>query len=251
MAATPLVLLHPYPVDAGFWDPVRALLRPGRPVLAPEAPGFGAAPAEPGWTVTGYADAVAARIADWAPGGRAAVCGLSLGGYVALAIAARHPERLSALVLADTRAEPDDDAALAARADGIARIEMEGTVGYLRDFLPRAVSPAAAPEARAALAALAGRQPAGALCDALRALAGRVDRRPDLPAVACPALVIVGEDDAATPPAAARVIADGIPDARLEIIPAAGHMTALERPERFAALLEEHLAPTGRDPGDV
>lgn len=242
MATAPLVLLHPYPVDAGFWDPVRALLAPGRPVLAPEAPGFGSATPEAGWTVTGYADAVAARIADWAPGGRAAVCGLSLGGYVALAIAARHPERLSALVLADTRAEPDDDAALAARADGIARIEAEGAEGYLRDFLPRVVSPRAAPEVREALARLAGRQPAAALCDALRALAGRVDRRPDLGAVSCPALVVVGEDDAATPPAVARVMADGIPGARMEVVPGAGHMTALERPAAFAALLEGHLA---------
>lgn len=251
MAVTPLVLLHPYPVDAGFWDPVRALLHPGRPVLAPEAPGFGAAPAEPGWTVSGYADGVAARIAEWAPGGRAAVCGLSLGGYVALAIAARNPGRLAALVLADTRAEPDDDTALAGRADGIARLEAEGSAGYLADFLPRVVSPAASREARDALALIAGRQPATALCDALRALAGRVDRRPDLPAVTCPALVIVGEDDAATPPAVARVMADGIPGARLEIIDGAGHMTALERPDRFAALLERHLAAVDGGAGDV
>ncbi|MFN8123632.1 MAG: alpha/beta fold hydrolase [Thermoleophilia bacterium] len=243
MALTPLVLLHPYPVDAGFWDPVRALLRPERPVLTPEAPGFGAAAPEPGWTVTGYADAVAGRIAEWAPGGRAAVCGLSLGGYVALAIAARHPGLLAALVLADTRAEPDDDTALAGRADGIARIEIEGADGYLRDFLPRVVSPSAPDAPRGALAALAGRQPPGTLCDALRALAGRVDRRPDLPSVACPTLVVVGEDDAATPPAVARVMADGIPGARLAVVPGAGPMTALERPDAFAALVEEHLAP--------
>ena len=242
MPTTPLVLLHPYPVDAGFWDPVRAQLHPGRAVLAPDAPGFGAAAPEAGWTVAGYADAVAERIGAWAPGGRAAVCGLSLGGYVALAIAARHPERLAALVLADTRAEPDDDAALAARADGIARIEAEGPEGYLRDFLPRVVSPVADAATREALADLAGRQTGAALCDALRALAGRVDRRPDLPSVACPALVIVGADDAATPPAVARVMADGIPGARMEVVPEAGHMTALERPEVFAALVEGHLA---------
>jgi pimeloyl-ACP methyl ester carboxylesterase len=246
MATTPLVLLHPYPLDAAFWDPVRERLRPGRAVLAPDAPGFGTAPAEPDWTIAGYADAVAERIAAWAPGGRAAVCGLSMGGYTALALAARHPGVLAGVALADTRAEPDDDAALEARADGIARIEAEGTAGYLTGFLPRTVAPEAESHVREVLAAIAGRQPPHALTAALRALAGRVDRRPDLGAVTCPALVVVGEHDALTPPAAARVLADGIAGATLEVVGGAGHMAALERPDVFADLLEGWLATVDR-----
>ncbi len=246
MATTPLVLLHPYPLDASFWDRLRERLSPGRPVLALDAPGFGAAAPEAEWTISGYADAVAARIAAWAPGGRAAVCGLSMGGYTALALAARHPGALAGLALADTRAEPDDDAALEARADGIARIEAEGTGAYLAAFLPRVVAPQAADEVRDALAGIAARQPASALTAALRALAGRVDRRPDLGAVTCPALVVVGEHDVLTPPSAARVLAEGIPGATLAILPGAGHMSALERPDAFAALLEGWLTAVDR-----
>lgn len=240
--STPLVLLHPFPADATFWDPLLTHMQGGRPVLRPEAPGFGDAPRRDGWSIADTADDVARHLAAWAPGGRAVVMGLSMGGYIALALVSRHPETVAGLVLADTRAEPDDDAALATRADAIARIEAEGTAQYLAAFLPRLLAPDADHHTRDALAAIAARQAPHALTGALRALAGRVDRRPDLPAVACPTLVMVGEHDAVTPHAAARVMADGIPGARLEVVAEAGHMTALERPEAVALLVERHLA---------
>lgn len=100
-----LVLLHPFPLDAGFWNAVRPALSADRPVVACEFPGLGSAPMAEEPSVDGFADSVAATIAAECPQGRAVVCGLSLGGYVALALAARHPERVAALVLADTRAE--------------------------------------------------------------------------------------------------------------------------------------------------
>jgi pimeloyl-ACP methyl ester carboxylesterase len=241
-ARPPLVLLHPYPVDASFWDPLRDRLRTGAEVLVHEAPGFGSAPRRPGWSIADLADEVAARIGAEAPGGRAVVCGLSMGGYAALALAARAPERLAGLVLCDTRAEADDAATRAAREDAAASIRAEGTAAYLAGALPRLLSPAAGAAVRGRLAEIAGRQSPGALVDALAALAGRPDRRGDLPGVGCPALVIVGEDDAPTPPAAARVIAAGIPGARLEVLPDAGHMTALERPAETAALIDDFMA---------
>lgn len=241
----PLVLLHPYPTDATFWDAMRPHLRAGRPVLTPEVPGAGAAPADPDWTITGMADEVARRIAGWAPHGRAVVMGVSMGGYVAQALVARHPERVCGLVLADTRAEADDDAALAARADAIARVEADGPAAYLADFLPRLLAPDADRGVRDALAAIAGRQTPASITSALRALAGRVDRRPDLPAVACPTLVLVGSEDAVTPPAAARLIAELVPGAQLHTLAGAGHMSPLERPAEVAALTEQFLASHG------
>ena len=108
---TPLVLLHPYPTDAGYWEPMRAHLSAHRPVLCPQVP-------HDEWTVPGMAARVAADIREWSPTGTAALMGLSMGGYIALSVAAEHPECLLALVLADTRAEADDDAARAARAAG-------------------------------------------------------------------------------------------------------------------------------------
>ena len=96
-----IVLLHPFPVDHRFWDDVTPVLEAaGHEVMAPDLPGFGASPPWPGWTMDEAAD----RLAPAIPPG-AVVAGLSMGGYLAQAIVARHPDRVGRLVLADTRAE--------------------------------------------------------------------------------------------------------------------------------------------------
>lgn len=235
-----LVLLHPFPADARFWEPVTSLLDPGVRVLAPDAPGFGGRPASRGWAIADWADEVAGAIA--AEGGAAVVAGLSMGGYAALALAARHPEVVRGLLLADTRAEADDDTVRAGRSDAIAAIAADGLEVWLEGFLPRLLSPAPDPAARARLHEIASRQPPAAVRDALRALAARPDRRPGLAAIRVPTLVVVGADDVPTPVAAAEVMRDGIPGARMEVVPGAGHMTALERPDAFAAALGTLLA---------
>ncbi len=110
-ATTPLVLLHPYPTDATFWSRFRNALGSARPIIAPDAPGFGDAEPQDGWSIASAAEAVAELIAMASPGGSADVMGLSMGGYTALALAVRHPERVTALILADTRAGADGPAA--------------------------------------------------------------------------------------------------------------------------------------------
>jgi len=240
-ATTPLVLLHPYPADAAFWDRFRASLRGTRTIIAPDAPGFGVAAPQPAWTIAGAADDLAVLIARATPRGTADVMGLSLGGYTALALAVRRPGRVAGLILADTRAGADDPAALQARQDAIAAVRSGGRADYLAGLLPRLVADTATREVRDELAACAARQPDAALIDALGALAGRADRRPDLAGIAHPTLVIVGSEDGVTPPAAARELADGIPGARLVEVPAAGHLSALERPDRVAEAVTRFL----------
>jgi pimeloyl-ACP methyl ester carboxylesterase len=240
-ATPPLVLLHPYPADATFWNRFRCALGGTREIITPEAPGFGTAAPEVGWTIAHAADAVALRISDGAPHGVAYVMGLSMGGYTALALAARHPERVSALILADTRAEADDPATRRARYHAAAVVAGGGRDEYLSGLLPRLVAADVSGDVRDELAACAGRQSSEALIGALAALAGRPDRRRDLAHLALPTLVVVGSEDLVTPPAAARVLADGIPDARLAEIPGAGHLTALERPHEVAELVAGFL----------
>lgn len=238
--ATTLVLLHPFPLDARFWEPVRPALAASRPVITPDFPGLGSAPAAAPVTVDGAADALAERIAREVPGGRAAVCGLSLGGYVALALVARHPERVAALVLADTRAEPDTPDAAAGRHASAAAVRAGGTGPFLDEFVPRLVAEGHA-EARDAARAIADAQSPEGVAAALEALAGRADRRPDLPAVAAPTLVVVGADDALTPPDRSEALAAAIPGAELVVIPRSGHLSALERPDAFVAAVGAFL----------
>lgn len=237
----PVVLLHPFPLDARFWEPVAAALARDRPVITADFPGLGSAPPDDPPSVARFADAVAARIAEETPEGRAVVCGLSLGGYAALALAARRPGAVAALVLADTRAEPDTAEAAIARLEAARAIRAGGLPAFLDDFVPRLVPPDDA-ASRAAARALADDQRPEGVAGALEALAGRPDRRPDLAAMAVPALVVVGSEDGITPPVLSEGLAAGLPDAELVVMEGAGHLTALERPAEFTAIVRDFLA---------
>ncbi len=238
---TALILLHPFPLDAGFWSAVRPALAADRAVIACEFPGLGAAQLVEEPSVDAFADSVAEVIATEAPRGRAAVCGLSLGGYAALALAARHPERVAALVLADTRAEDDTPEARAGRRAAAARVRAEGAAGFLDEFVPRLVAPGDLASLGAARA-IADAQQHEAIARALEALGGRTDRRPYLPAMTMPALVIAGSEDVLTPVSCSETMVAGLPDAELAVIRGAGHLTALERPEAFSDAVREFLA---------
>ena len=228
-----IVLLHPFPVDHTFWDEVAPVLEAaGHRVSTPDLPGFGARPEEPDWTM----DAEAGRLAGEIPAG-AIVVGLSMGGYLVLALLARHPQVVSALVLADTRAEGEPPEGLEARRATAEGLRASGTGTFLEAFIPRAMWPGAAPSAVARLQHVAGAQSAGAMADATMAIAGRADHLGLLPAIRVPTLVVVGEHDAVTPPAVATAMAASIPGARLAVMGGAGHMTALEHPAEFADLV--------------
>ena len=148
---------------------------------------------------------------------------------------------MAALVLADTRAEADTPEAAEGRHRSAAQVRAGGTAG-----LPRRLHAAPGRAGRRRRARRGPRdrrrQDPEAVARALEALAGRADRRGDLAGIAAPALVIVGSEDALTPPPFAETLAAGLPDAELVVIPGAGHLTALERPAEFAAAVRSFLS---------
>ena len=234
------MLLHPFPMDASFWGPMWRELAADVTLLTPEFPGFGAEPLAGSPSIEAFADDVADAIrAEEA--GPATVVGLSLGGYVALAIAVRHPDVVASLVLANTRAEAEDGAGRRGREAAIDTIRIDGLDTFLATLLPRLLGPDASPEAWEAADASAGGQDPDAVCSALEALRDRPDRRGDLAAIAVPTIVVAGADDAVTPLESARALAAGIPGATLEVIESAGHLSALERPVAFAAVVAAAL----------
>lgn len=237
---TPLVLLHAFPLDARMWADVVALLPGDEPVLAVDLPGLGAAAAHPlpEPSLEAAADAVADALTR-AGHRRAVVAGLSMGGYVALALAERHPDLVVGLGLLDTKAVADADEARANRLRVADAVEAAGTVDAV---LPMAADLlGAAARTRVGVVArvegwIAAQPPAG-VAWSQRAMAARPDRLAVLEAFrGRPALVLVGEEDRPTPVAEARRTADAL-GVEPVVVPGAGHLTAVEDPAAVAEAL--------------
>jgi 3-oxoadipate enol-lactonase len=236
----PLVLVHAFPMDARMWRGTAQALAERCRVITPDMRGFGGS--DLGTGVHGIADMAddVAALLDILGIERATVGGLSMGGYVTLAFAARHRARLDGVILADTRAAADSDSVRAGRAAALESVEKEGVEAFVERQLGALLSPAASEAVRAQARAI-GRQSKAGLLAGIRALRDRPDRRGELGAIACPTLVVVGTDDKISPPAEMTEMAQAIPGARLVEIAGAGHLSNLERPSEFVAAVSDFI----------
>lgn len=239
-----LVFLHAFPLGLFMWDAQAEALAAQHTVVRFDCRGFGASPPGDGLlTMERIADDAAALL-DHLGLSRAVVAGCSMGGYAALAFARRHPDRLRGLVLQDTRAGADAEEARRARAELAERVLREGAAAAAEAFLPRLVGETTRrenPELVERLrAAILSTSPRG-IADALAGLAARADSTPFLREIRVPTLVVCGAEDVITPPSEAESIQRAVPGARLEVVPRAGHLANLERPEAYEAVLRRFL----------
>ncbi|MFC8922810.1 alpha/beta fold hydrolase [Cellulosimicrobium sp. NPDC057127] len=242
---TPLVLLHAFPVDHRMWTDVVAALPEEQGVVALDLPGMGQSPEGPQPpTIEAAADATAAALAR-AGITRAVVAGLSMGGYVALALAEREPDLVAALALVDTKSTADTDDARANRlrvADAAESSQTVDAVLGMPAVLLGETSRAVRPELTARLETwIRDQRPAG-IAWSQRAMAARPDRTHVLEAFAGPVTVVVGEEDAVTPAAEAERMASAAAQSRLVRAQAAGHLSAVEEPAAVADALADLVA---------
>lgn len=177
------------------------------------------------------------------PGGRFALTGLSMGGYVALEIMRIAPERISRLALLDTSARADTPERTATRRELI-ELSHEGRFDEVpRKLLPNIVHPDRLDDERLTSTVFAMAKAVGpeAFVRQEEAIIGRPDSREDLPSIACTTLVLCGREDALTPVRLHEEMAALIPGSRLHVIDECGHLSALERPEEVTAALREWL----------
>ncbi|GEA81649.1 alpha/beta fold hydrolase [Cellulomonas uda] len=237
-----VVLLHGFPLDHRMWTAVAGRLTAPHRVLAADLPGAAGADADlPEPSVEAAADRVAAELAE-AGVTRAVVVGLSMGGYVALALAERHAPLVAALGLVDTKSTADTADARAHRLRIADEAESTGTVDPVRGMATTLVGEstrAAQPDVTAQLAAWIDEQSPGGVAWAQRAMASRPDRTDVLAAFDGPVVVVVGDEDAVTPVAAAEHLASSARDAQLVVVPRSGHMSAVEQPGAVAAALDD------------
>jgi 3-oxoadipate enol-lactonase len=241
-----VALVHAFPLNSQMWAPQTENLSERHKFIAIDLMGFGSSDAPEGlfrYSMDAFADQVKAALDDSGVE-RVVLCGLSMGGYVSFAFWRRHAHTLAALVLADTKAEADDDAARERRTVQQSRVADEGIDGVADALISGPLlsdaTRSAKPDVVDHVRRLA-KNPAAGYIGALHALKNRPDSTPDLAGIDVPALVVVGEDDTLTPPAAAESMHSRLPASRLAVIPEAGHLSSLEAPVAFNAALTDFL----------
>ena len=241
-----VILLHGYPFDRSMWrEQIDFLRAHGYRVIAPDLPGFGET-VEADRTITSMADMArdVATLMDKLEIVDAAICGLSMGGYVVFEFAHLFPTRARALVLAGTRAPADNEPEKQTRAAQAEQMLAKGMGDLVDATLPRLLAARTLAEKPGVIGRvremILRADPRGAAA-AQRGMAARRDYSGDLPGIKVPVLIIVGRQDPIRPVTDAEFMHRGLNDSRLEIIEDAAHMTNMEQPEVFNRALERFL----------
>jgi pimeloyl-ACP methyl ester carboxylesterase len=236
-AGPSIVLLHGYPLDGAMWSGVARTLAAKFRVVKPDLPGRGENPAPASGDIESYADFLETLVRELpSPVGLA---GFSMGGYVSLALLRRGEGNVRAIALVDTRAEADDDEGRKRRDEAIATVREAGVAKIADAMVPKLLSEASLGNRDLVdrLRRILLRQKPETVEADLSAMRDRKDSTDLLARISIPALVLVGENDALTPPALSEKMAAAIPGARLVRIPGAGHLAPMERPGAVAAAL--------------
>jgi pimeloyl-ACP methyl ester carboxylesterase len=241
------VLLHAFPLTSLMWSRARTTLADQWRVITPDLRGFGGSPLGTGDepSLDHMADDVAALL-DRLALEQVVLGGLSMGGYVAMSFLRRYPDRISALVLANTKPTPDTPEARRNRERVAAELAESGTpepllgmVNILLSSSTRERDPGTVAQVQEWIKTI---DPAAAIW-AQRAMAARPDSRPTLAAATCPAAVIAGEEDAVTPLEEATAMAELFhPPAVIRVVPRAGHLSVVEQPVAAVDALRDVLA---------
>src|SRR5260370_31433791 len=241
----PLLLVHGYPLNRALWRPQVENLVDAARVIAPDLRGHGESnvPDQP-YTVERLADDLAELLDELGLAEPVVVGGLAMGGYVALAFYGRHQARVAGLILAATGAGADSEAGKANRDKAIALAREKGVGAIAESMLPKMLAPEtyqAHPElVEHARHIMAGTPLNGVIGD-LTAMRDRSDSTELLGGILEPVLVIHGQEDQLIPPTEAEAAFARLPNARLALVPRAGHLVNLEQPEAFNAEVRTFL----------
>ena len=219
-----------------MWEPQLAAAAHGWRVIAPDLRGFGDGAGDPpAASVDDYAGDVI-DLLDRLQIKQAVIGGLSMGGYVAFAVLRLAPRYVQALVLADTRPQADTPEAVLGRERMLELVAAKGASGVADEMIPKllgATTRASRPLVVERVRSLVLSNSSDAIVGGLRALMTRADSTPRLRTIHCPTLILVGDEDVITPPPLSEEMQRAIAGSELAVIPSAGHLSSLERPDAF------------------
>jgi pimeloyl-ACP methyl ester carboxylesterase len=224
----PVIWIHGFPLASSIFEHQLAIR--GVRHIMPDLPGFGQSRPDGGAvSIDDYAGMIV-HILDERGLDNAVIAGLSMGGYVALALARIAPARLRGLVLLDTRETADTAEARKGRYDAIEKVRKEGVAPIVDSMLPKMLTADAPQETRDRVREIMSSTSAEGAIAALKAMAERPDSSRVLSRIEVPTLIMAGEDDTITPPSDAERMAKAIRGARVVRVPGAAHLANYEKP---------------------
>ena len=246
-AGTPVVFIHGFPHDRTLWSRQIDVLSMHVRCIAPDLRNFGESSGDEPISLDQYADDLAGLMSHLGIG-RAVICGLSMGGYVAMNMWQRYSNRVLAMALCDTKCGADSPEGKQKRDDLIALAKREGSVAVARNQITGMLGKTTRenrPDVVATTTAMMERATVTAIVGAVTSIRDRPDSRATLATVTVPTVVLVGDEDVVTPLAEAQAIISALSPAamaRLEVIQGSGHATCLERPAAVTHVLADFLA---------
>lgn len=240
-----LVFVHGFPFDRRLYQNACRSLTDRYRIIIPDLPGFGKSRfqsgIEPSCLEMGdFADGLAALL-DELGESKAVICGLSMGGYIAMQFFRRHSDQLGGLIFCDTRSTPDIPSAAEKRRTLADSVYNTGAAPLADQMIPALLSPktiAENPDVVFSLTEMISEQLPSGIAAAARGMAVRDDSTQFLKEITVPTLVMVGEDDRISPPEAMREMADAISESEFCTVPGAGHLPPLENPLFFTEAVE-------------
>lgn len=232
-----LLLIHGFPLSSSMWTPQIDDIGDYARVIAPDLRGFGNSDSVPGpYSVEQLADDCADLLGHLNVATPFVVCGLSMGGYIALEFYRRYPEHVAGLILAATRAGADSAEGKAGRDKAAELAKNEGATAVSAGMLPKMMAAKTYdndPELVEFVQEILASASLNGVVGALAAMRDRIDSTPMLGDIDVPVMIIHGGDDTLIPVSEAQAMHDAIPDSELVVIPDAGHLPNLEQPDIF------------------
>ncbi|NJP06133.1 MAG: alpha/beta fold hydrolase [Chloroflexaceae bacterium] len=236
-----VLLIHAFPMSGALWQQQISALETDYRVIVPDLRGFGSSTIAKGpYPMDTFADDLVTLL-DRLAIKQAVIGGLSMGGYIALALLERYPERVQGLILADTRATADTAEARGHRETTAKMVETEGSAAIADRMLPNLLSPQTTAEKQAFVRSLIEANLPQGIAGALRGMALRRDSTELLASITVPTLILVGADDMLSPPAEMETMHQAIAGSQFVIIPTAGHVANIDNPDAFNEALRQFL----------
>ncbi|MBI2420386.1 MAG: alpha/beta fold hydrolase [Ignavibacteriales bacterium] len=239
-----ILFVHGFPFDHFMWDAQIAELKQNYYCIGYDLRGLGKSEVGNGqFTIEMFVDDIIS-ILNTLHVKKAVICGLSMGGYIALRAIEREPERFNGLILLDTKADADDNANKIRRAAAVKHILTNGSAGYVKAFVPNTMPDSSVKKLGTGYTGMIERlilaSPVG-IAGCQLAMAARTDTNDLLLNISMPTLVMCGEYDSLSPVFHMRAMAGKIRNAEFVVIKDAGHMTPLEQPEMVSSIISTFL----------